>query len=277
MNMIILGSGQDAGTPHTGCFCKVCTKARKNVKFQRLGPSVAVYDNKNGYCYLIDCSPDFKLQLDILIKTVKNIKRKGRTPLSGILLTHAHLGHIDGLWQLGWEALAEHEMPVYCTPKMTKMLKTNYPFSLLVKRKNISIQTIKPGTKFKLHQVKVTPFEVPHRNEIGDTVGFIIEANKRIVYLPDLDRWTENALNEIRNSDIALIDGSFYFDRELPQFSKVPHPPIQETIGLLNDIETEIYFTHINHTNPVNNNGKERKFVEGKGFKIAYDGLKLKI
>jgi pyrroloquinoline quinone biosynthesis protein B len=277
MELILLGSGQDAGIPHTGCFCNICTTARKNVNSQRLGPSIALYDKMKGDCYLIDASPDFKPQLEILMRIVKNVKPSGRTPLSGIFLTHAHLGHIGGLWQLGWEALAERNLPVYCTPKMAKMLKSNYPYSLLVKRKNIIIHKIKAGLVFKLDRLKIKSFEVPHRNEIGDTVGYVIEDKKRVVYLPDLDRWSDTALNEVHKSDIAFIDGTFCFKNEYAKFTRVPHPPIQESIELLNAAKTEIYFTHINHTNPVNINGQERSFVESKGFKIAYDGLKLEI
>ncbi|MCK5559031.1 MAG: MBL fold metallo-hydrolase [Thermoplasmata archaeon] len=277
MQLKILGSGQDAGTPHTGCFCKVCTKARKAVKYRRLGPSVAFYDKKTKFCYLIDASPDFKLQLEIIMQELKRVERKGRTPLSGIFLTHAHFGHIAGLWQLGWEALAENNLPVYCTSKMLHFLNSNYPFSLLVKRKNIKLQELRVHINIEFGSFNVKIFEVPHRNEIADTVGYVIESSKRIVYLPDLDRWNDTALKEVQKADIAFIDGTFFHKSEFAQFSKVPHPPIQDTIERLGDAKTEIYFTHINHTNPVNINGQERKYVVSKGFKVADDGLIVEI
>ena len=54
---------------------------------------------------------------------------------------------------------------------------------------------------------------------------------------------------------------------------KVPHPPIKETMELLVDCETEILFSHFNHTNPIlGKNSKERKEVISRGFKIADDG-----
>ncbi len=277
MHLQILGSGQDAGTPHTGCFCEICNSARKSPKHQRLGPSVAIYDANEKFCYLIDASPDFKVQLEIIMKELKEVKREGRTPISGILLTHAHLGHIAGLWHLGWEALAEKSMPLLCTPKMSQFLQTNYPYNLMVARNNIKIQELKIGEDFALDGIKWTGFEVPHRNEIADTVGFRIESDKRVIYLPDLDHWTDSALNEIKNADIAVVDGSFYRKTDFHGYSKVPHPPIQETIELLENVKTDIYFTHINHTNPVNFDGTEKKYVLSKGFDIAYDGLRLEI
>lgn len=88
---------------------------------------------------------------------------------------------------------------------------------------------------------------------------------------------TKKSIKEIQNSDIAFVNGIFYSRNERPRFEEVPHPPIRETINLLENVGTEIYFTHINHTNLINKNGKERKIIESKGFKIAYDGLILKI
>lgn len=277
MRIKILGSGQDDGIPHTGCYCDICNKARKYVKYKRLGPSIAILDKKEGFCYLIDASPDFKYQLHMVWGEVNRIRRKGKIPISGILLTHAHLGHCSGLWHLGKESVEEKNLPVFCTPKMKQFLNNNYPFNLLVQRKNIKIKEIYQREEFKLDGFKCIAIQVPHRNEIADTVGYIIKSEKRVIYLPDVDHWTDELIEEINMADIALIDGTFYSRAEIPRFTEVPHPPIKETIELLENVKTKIYFTHINHTNSVNRNGKERKFIETKGFKIAYNSMILKI
>ncbi len=273
MQIIILGSGQDAGIPHTGCYCDICSKARKDVKYRRLGPSIAILDEKEGFCYLIDASPDFKYQLDMIREQVNKIKRKGRIPISGILLTHAHLGHCSGLWHLGKEAVEEKNLPVFCTSKMEQFLQSNYPFSLLVQRNNIELREITPDEEFELDGFKCVPIQVPHRNEAVDCVGYLIKSNKRTIYLPDVDYWTDRVIDEIKTSDIAIIDGTFYSKDEISRFDDVPHPPIEDTIELLRDVDTEIYFTHINHTNAINKDGMEREYIESKGFKIAYDGM----
>ena len=114
---------------------------------------------------MIDASPDFKNQLDMVKKEIREVKRKGKTPLSGILLTHAHLGHCSGLWQLGNEALNEKEIPVFCTPKMAQFLQGNYPFSLLVQRENIKIREITPDEIQNLQGFEFIPILAPHRNE----------------------------------------------------------------------------------------------------------------
>jgi pyrroloquinoline quinone biosynthesis protein B len=273
----VLGSGQDAGIPQTGCYCTVCSRARSNSKYRRLSPSIALFDKGVGFCYLVDASPDFKSQIHSIQKEIKQVERKGKIPISGILLTHAHVGHYVGLWHLGKEALNEKDVPVFCTSSMKAFLSASPAFRFMLQSRVISVREIRPQAKFALGGLSALPIEVPHRSEIADTVGFIIEAEKRVIYIPDTDHWTGEMIEEIAESDLALIDGTFYSRSELPHFEEVPHPPIEETVDILRDISTEIYFTHINHTNPVNRRGRERRSLEGKGFKVAYDGLVLEI
>ena len=238
---------------------------------------MAIFDKKEEFCYLIDASPDFKYQLDMIKEEEIKIQRMGKAPINGILLTHAHFGHCSGLWHLGKETLEEIDLPVFCTQKMKRFLSENYPFSLLVQRKNIEICEIHPNKSYEQGGFHFIPIEVPHRNEMGDTVGYIIQSKKRILYIPDVDYWTNELLDEIRMANIAIIDGTFYSRDEMPRFNEVPHPPVKETLELIKNMDTEVYFTHVNHTNVLNTDSNEKKQIENKGFKIAFDGMILEI
>lgn len=273
----ILGSGQDGGVPHAGCHCPSCARARNDYTFRRLAPSIAVYDEGAAFCYVIDASFDFATQVDMLRHRIDRVARGGKIPVSAILLTHAHVGHYAGLLTLGVEVLNARELPIYCTPSMKEFLSLSRPFSLLVENSNVLLHEIEPGRGFMLDGVEFTPLAVPHRGEITDTVGYGIGAERQALYIPDTDRWSDRIIEQIGKSDIALIDGTFYSKDEIPRFGDVPHPPIEETLDLLKDVDTEIYFTHINHTNPVNTMGPEREHVEQRGFMVAYDGLVLPI
>jgi len=278
MQILILGSAQDAGVPQIGCDCSNCLYARKNPKFIRLGPSIAILDNEKEYCYLIDASPDIKHQVEIIKRNVPKVKTQKTLPISGVFLTHAHFGHVSGLWTLGKECIDTLEITVFSSEKMGEFLVNNHPFSHMIERKNLSLSAMKINQKYPIEDFWITSFPVPHRDEYADTVGYIIERNKKILYLPDLDCWTEDLTKLVESVDIALIDGSFYSKDELPGRDDVPHPPIKETMELLDPTKTEIYFTHFNHTNLIlNKEGKERKEILEKGFKIAFDGLKFKI
>jgi pyrroloquinoline quinone biosynthesis protein B len=60
----------------------------------------------------------------------------------------------------------------------------------------------------------------------------------------------------LSKSTYALLDGTFYSGDELPgrNIRLVPHPTIQNSIEFLNSIQqlkSQIFFTHLNHTNPL--------------------------
>ena len=279
MQLVILGSGQDAGVPQIGCNCENCANARKESKFRRLGPSIALMDKEEDFCYIIDASPDFNIQVDMINKQLeKKSQNKKSIPLDGIFLTHSHFGHIAGLWYLGKECVDTKNINVYCTTKMKKFLENNHPFQHLIKRGNITPISFTIGEKQLLENFSIIAFEVPHRNEFADTVGYRIEAYKSVIYLPDLDNWTDEIIALIKEVDIAIIDATFYTKDELPRISRVPHPPMEETINILRESKTEIYFTHFNHTNKtLKRNSKERKETLEKGFNLVEDGLILDI
>ncbi len=278
MQILILGSAQDAGVPQIGCDCSNCLYARKNHKFIRFGPSIAILDNEKEYCYLIDASPDIKHQVEIIKRNVPKVKTQKTLPISGVFLTHVHFGHVSGLWTLGKECIDTQEITVFCSEKMCEFLVNNHPFSHMIERKNLILSEMKINHKYPIEDFWITSFQVPHRNEYADTVGYVIERNKKLLYLPDLDYWRDDLIKLVESVDIALIDGSFYSKDELPGRDDVPHPPIKETMELLDPTKTEIHFTHFNHTNLIlKREGKERKEILEKGFKIAFDGLKINI
>lgn len=279
VEILILGSGQDAGIPHTGCYCGVCARARKDPASRRLGPSIALLE-PGRYCYFIDASPDFKEQLDAASRRVGSVSREGKAPLSGILLTHAHMGHVTGLLHLGKEALCEHGLPVFCTPAMGEFLSSNAPFRFLVDDGHVVLSEVRPGEATALEGEDgpaITPIGVPHRDEVADTVGFVIASDKRVVYIPDLDKWTDEALDEVRRADVAIVDGTFFSKTEIPRFDDVPHPPMSETMDLLGDGVKDVVFTHVNHSNAVNRGGMEKELLEGRGFRVAFDGMTIRV
>ena len=277
MKLLVLGSGQDGGIPHIGCRCEVCKRAREEPEYRRLGPSITVLDRDSQACYVIDASPDFRLQVDRLTDVMGAAPVPGEIPVSGVLLTHGHAGHYIGLWQLGKEALNQKDLPVYCTGSMERLLLRSSPFDLLISEGNIRVCQIYPGTAFSLSGLKFFPVLVPHRSEVTDAIGYVIEAERRVAYIPDTDCWTEDLIETISTCDFALLDGTFYSQDELPRYGSVPHPPIVKTVEVLKGLKTAVYFTHINHTNPVNNEGPERTSVERAHLRIAYDGLTLDV
>ena len=281
-NLLVLGTAQDGGYPHTGCSEDCCREAWKDSNQKRLIASLAVLDGKD--CFLVDITPDFKYQLQLI---EHHINEKPR--ISGICITHAHLGHYMGLLELGLEVMNTDAIPVYVMPKMKSFLENNAPFSQLVELNNICLFEIDENAPINVFKdINIIPFQVPHRNEYSETVGYRIQTSRKsVLYIPDIDSWDGwyADINElIKENDIALLDGTFYDKTELKNrdVSAIPHPSIRESINFFSALDKmdrkKVNFTHLNHTNNVLREGSEaRKDVIQQGFQIAYDGMVISI
>ena len=287
--LVVLGIAQDAGYPQAGCEKQCCQAVVQDPKRRRFVSSVAVVDRKNNERYVFDCTPDFREQLVLLNQTAagknepdKNDKKKN-AGLSGIFLTHAHIGHYTGLMHLGLEAMGTSDVPVYGMPRMKKFLSENGPWSQLVKLGNIQLMDLADAKPVKFKRFSVTPFLVPHRDEFSETVGFrISSASKTIVYLPDIDKWSkwdQSIEKLVEGVDVALLDGSFFANGEIPgrDMSLIPHPFVTESITRFSSLDAEhrkrVKFIHLNHTNPVlQTDSAAARQVKRAGMGIAGQG-----
>lgn len=283
--LVVLGIAQDAGYPQIGCERSDCIAAQKDRNLRKLVVSLGLVDKSMKQKWLFEATPDIGEQLFMLNEYLPS---KSMIP-DGVFLTHAHIGHYTGLMFLGREAAGAKEVPVYAMPRMEKFLNENAPWSQLVELKNIGIRKLKDEEAIILNpNLKVKPFLVPHRDEFSETVGFEIKGqNKTAVFIPDIDKWSKwkTDLREVvKTSDYVLIDATFYKNGEIPSrdMSEIPHPFVEESIKLLDNLTNEeknkVYFIHFNHTNPlIWQNSAEFKEVIKKGFKIAFEGLRLNL
>lgn len=276
----VLGIAQDAGFPQAGCQKENCRLFWEGKEDARYATSLGFVDAEEKKAWLFEATPDFKHQHKSLLE------ESSLSDLSGIFLTHAHIGHYTGLMHLGHEAMGASEVPVYTMPGMKNYLETNGPWSQLVEFKNIKLKELSADSTIQVSEkLWVTPFLVPHRDEFSETVGYRIESeNKKVLFIPDINKWgvwERSIIEEISKVDIALLDGTFYDADELPgrNMADIPHPFIEESLELfknLADSEKEkITFIHFNHTNPLILDSEERKFVESLGFRVAYEGMRI--
>ena len=278
----VLGTIQDGGIPHMGCSKECCTNYFEN-KSIRIGvSSIGVSNFKYETNYIVDATPDVNFQLQALIGNTNPSEK-----LDGIFLTHAHMGHYAGLLNFGRESLNSNNIPVYLMPKFFDFISNNGPWDQLVSLNNIKLQRIYNNEKVILHNnLSFTPILVPHRDEYSETVGYLIEGNrKRALYIPDIDKWAKwniSITEMIKNVDYAFLDGTFFDEKEINNrdISEIPHPFIIESLELFNNLENidkaKVYFIHLNHTNPVlNKNSEEYKRVILSGFKVAEPGMEF--
>ena len=263
MKVEILGNVQDGGVPHLGCSCDVCEAAREDANKQKYVGSLMVKENSNEDTvrYLIDVSPDIRFQI------------KGDY-LDGVFLAHGHLGHIGGLPFMGTEGLDANGLSVHCSEEMENFIMKNDPFRLMVDRGQIELRTFTDGDEVDIQGGTIETRKVQHRHVNTDSTSFMIKGGeKKLYYVSDIDEWTEDSIRSVEEADIAIIDGTFWSENEIDRYEEVPHPTIRDSMEKFADIDTEIHFTHLNHTNPaLREDSPERKEVEQNGFGVVERG-----
>jgi len=277
VSLVVLGTIQDAGSPHIACKKACCTSLFTTPNPDRKVVSLGVVDSQFNKSYLFEATPDMTTQ----VKVLKEFSNSTNELPDGIFLTHAHIGHYTGLMYLGKEATNAQNVPIFAMPKMKTFLETNGPWSQLVENDNILIRSLQNQKEFALTpNLKVIPLQVPHRDEFSETVGYkIIGPNKTALFIPDIDKWEKWKLDiseVIAQVDYAFLDATFYDGEELNtrDISEIPHPFIIESMekfDALSDSEKKkIYFIHFNHTNPViDPNSNASQTVVKNGFNIA--------
>ena len=305
----VLGTVQDGGLPHAGCACDRCEMARRDSRCRRWISSLALLlPDGDGHeqVFLIDVSPDIREQLDMLRDVPRSPENAVRGGLDGVFLTHAHIGHYLGLAFFGFEAMNTKGLPVYSTPRMAEFLKANGPWSQLVRLNNIDLRELAPGNAVSLpfagdrERVSVKPIRVPHREEYSDAVGYVIRRERTldraaaagahtVFYVPDTEPWRtwEPSLVETidrESVDLILVDGTFYSNAELPgrSVASIGHPLMTDSMELLEPLvrarRLEVYFTHLNHSNPVlEPGGAEAREVGVRGFQVAKEGMEIRL
>ncbi|MGB0403324.1 MAG: MBL fold metallo-hydrolase [Salibacteraceae bacterium] len=274
--LLILGIAQDAGYPQIACSKPCCQKVEK----PESPVSLAIIDT-DGYL-LFEATPDVGKQIKMVNDRLGNSIQE--LP-KAIFITHAHIGHYLGLSQFGREALGGVNQPVYTMPRFKSFLESNAPWNQLVNLNNISPIEMQKNEIVEVGQTKVLPIQVPHRDELSETVGFIINGNsKRVLFIPDIDKWEKwnvNIDSLIHEVDYALLDGTFYQNGEIKgrNMSEIPHPFVSESMkrfSALNEIDkAKIHFIHFNHTNPILWNDEVKSAVKLQGFNIAETGMEF--
>lgn len=280
---IILGTAQDAGAPQIG---NNNDPAWQDVSLKGHATSAALVDHESGRRYLFEATPDFREQL-FRLDEMAPPTNDNPLGLSGVFLTHAHIGHYAGLIFAGHESAGTKGLNVYAMPRMEEYLRGNGPWSQLVDFENIILQPLAAGKAAALEEgLSVTPYQVPHRDEFSETVGFEIAAgDKAVLFLPDIDSWEEwgnygqSIEARLAAVDYAFLDATFYDDHELPgrDMSAIPHPRLKGSMDRFDKLpkseREKVRFIHFNHTNPARfENSDISKEIARRGYKLAKAG-----
>ena len=267
----LLGNAQDAGRPQFGCTDNCCEDARKDRSLARMPVSLGLHGNDFGIVETTRCIGD---QLAMV----------GNPDISDIWLTHAHLGHIEGLGQFGRESINLKNVRLHCSDSVLNYVKNHPTWQKLFDRGNFSSAGFASDA--------VIPIAVPHRASDFDTHAlFFRGVSNNLLFLPDHDTWgatlsslghdNPKAWFQSLDADIVLLDGTFWDENELKNRvqTNVPHPPVSQSLELLGnreDGDPRIIFIHLNHTNPLHYSDSDQyQQVNEMGWEVGTEGMEF--
>lgn len=135
----------------------------------------------------------------------------GRAPenLDGVLLTHEHSDHVQGLAAL----CKELNLPVYGNRLTLEALRLKTPA-------NWDCRYFTTGDVFEVGDVTVEAFSVPH--DAQDPVGFLLRTGEgSIGFLTDLGHATKLVLERVRRANVLVLEAN----HDVRMLQECPHRP----------------------------------------------------
>jgi phosphoribosyl 1,2-cyclic phosphate phosphodiesterase len=253
MIVTFLGTGTSTGVPVVGCSCPVCTSPDPRNK--RLRQSVKI--ESNGQHFLIDTTPDLRLQL------LQNpIPR-----LDFILFTHSHSDHLMGLDDIRPFNFRQREtIHAYANPKTAKAVRR--AFSYIWSESQIGggkpqLDLHEIDGPFAHGGVEITPLPVYH----GDwtILGFRVGD---FAYITDTNGIPDATMRLLHGVEHLALDGLRVSPRHPTHFV------IDEAVQCAQRIAAkQTWLIHLTHE--VDHAGVEATLPEG--IRLAYDGLRLEL
>lgn len=135
----------------------------------------------------------------------------GRTPenLTGILVTHEHSDHVQGLALL----CRDLRVPVYTNRATAEAIEWQAKVKL-------ETRLFATGARFEVGDVEVETFSVPH--DAQDPVGYLLRtAGGNIGFLTDLGHTTKLVLERVRPANALVLESN----HDVKMLQDCPHRP----------------------------------------------------
>ncbi len=223
IKLSLLGTGDVRQVPVFGCRCKVCYRARVDVSARRR-PCSALLETDQATLLLDGGLTDLAERFD-------------QKPLDGILLTHYHVDHVQGLFHLRW-GLGE-QIPVYGPDDQDGCADLfKHPGILDFQRPLV------PFERYNLYGVGITPIPLQHSKP---TFGYLLDYQKvRIAYLTDTVGLPDESMKFLNQFwlDMMVIDCS-HPPQDTPPRNHNDVNLALEIHGKLNPAKTVL--THLSH------------------------------
>lgn len=120
--------------------------------------------------------------------------------ISGILITHEHIDHINGLGVIS----RKYEIPIYATPKTVEAIKSNNKLGYIPE--NLYVE-IKSDEHFNIGDIEVCPFSISH--DAAEPVAYRFnEGGKSIAVATDMGKYDDYIVNNLKELDALVIEAN---------------------------------------------------------------------
>jgi pyrroloquinoline quinone biosynthesis protein B len=310
MRVKVLGSAAGGGFPQWNCGCANCSRLRAGALKGRscTQAQVAVSPSKARWL-LLNASPDLRQQLLEDSEFAPTEGTRG-TPISAVVLTSADVDCVLGLLHLR----EFQPLYIYSTASVRRLLtEENTLFRTLershppVRWENLPFNQPIPIFQQKLSEGESGLFcrAVPLGGDFPDyvsdqlrrslaeeeaVIGLELTHNgKKLFYAPSLPGRGEDWKRCVMESDVALLDGTFWTDDEFIRVlgsgktaTQMGHLPLSGPNGLLERVHgarnVRRVLIHLNNTNPaLDEESDASRALREEGWEVAYDGMEFQL
>ncbi len=306
MRIRVLGAAAGGGFPQWNAASEACRRARAGdpAALPASQASIAVSADDEHWL-LINASPDLRAQIEA--NPPLHPKEPPRSsPIAAVVPTNGDVDALAGLLHLREGT----PFALYAHPRVLAILDRN-PIFEVVDRGIVPRRPLEHGRRISVRDaadrslgLDLLPFVAPGKIPLylegeaggtldtealeGDVLGLEIGAGgKRLVWLGNCARITEEVRRRVAGADLLFMDGTLWEDGEMirqgagsktgRRMGHVSMSGEEGAIARLADLAIgRRIFIHINNTNPaLLADSPERAMLLAAGWEVARDGMEL--
>lgn len=199
----------------------------------------SLYSGSSGNSLFIE-TENTKLLVDAgvsskKIETALNDINIDPCSLDGILITHEHTDHVQGLGTLS----KKFDLPVFVNQETLDAMPKQKD-----KIADKNVKTFKVTDKFEIGDLEIKPFSIPH--DAANPCGFNIwKDDKKISIATDIGHMTNPILQNLEESLFIMLEANY--DPEVLRFSSYPFTLKSRIAGPTGHLPNEIAGKTISH------------------------------